>query len=355
MDKKRPKTAGVEDADTGYKMTVGEPGDPEECSHYERLDIKNTAKILDLGMDINLHGRYRLDLYSNSIYQKYTFLTEACRKNYPYMVKFLLNRGADVDQESDEGMTPLIMASLSPSRIKIIRLLLAAGADVNKVDAVGNTALSHACENGCVESARLLLDAGADTDTQDIYGQTPLYYACSRGHTETARIIINAGADPDAVCVGGNTALIIACIKRHTDTAEMLIANNADLNLGNTEGKTALHVTCADHRKSGRLVKSLIAAGADINLRDIEGWTPLHCAALFPRTGVMKILIMAGADLYAAAPDKGTPLDIIRSRSGEKYAKYSEELKELFRRVSGQRLKKEDMRKTDPTGFEFYI
>jgi ankyrin repeat protein len=71
----------------------------------------------------------------------------------PETVKFLLDRGADVNGRNVKpdsnflGFTPLIMnASQNNDCAEVTELLLSAGADINATDALGKTALDHALE-----------------------------------------------------------------------------------------------------------------------------------------------------------------------------------------------------------------
>ncbi|KAF8462145.1 hypothetical protein BDZ91DRAFT_646409, partial [Kalaharituber pfeilii] len=50
----------------------------------------------------------------------------------------------------------------SNGHIEIVKLLLAAGADVNAEGGLSNTALRGASSNGYIEIVKLLLAAGAD-------------------------------------------------------------------------------------------------------------------------------------------------------------------------------------------------
>lgn len=68
------------------------------------------------------------------------------------------------------------------------RRLLDAGADVNKADGFGRTALHWAQS---AEQTRLLLDAGANPNVHASDGRTPLHEARS---TEQARALIESGA-----------------------------------------------------------------------------------------------------------------------------------------------------------------
>ncbi len=58
---------------------------------------------------------------------------------------------------------------------EVVKLLLAAGADVNAGDVMGMTPLHHAVSEGCLDDVKLLIGAGADVNARDRNGVTPLY------------------------------------------------------------------------------------------------------------------------------------------------------------------------------------
>jgi ankyrin repeat protein len=60
-----------------------------------------------------------------------------------------------------------------------------------------------ASQDGHVEVARLLIEAGADIDKAKDNGVTPLYVASQNGHVEVARLLIEAGADIDKAADNG--------------------------------------------------------------------------------------------------------------------------------------------------------
>ena len=76
------------------------------------------------------------------------------------------------------------MAAAGRGDLAEVRRLLAEGADVNAADAMGFTALFHACYNGdedrgYPEVVRALLEAGADREARIGYGVRPLMYAAA--------------------------------------------------------------------------------------------------------------------------------------------------------------------------------
>jgi len=105
-----------------------------------------------------------------------------------------------VHTTSDQDDTPLIWAS-EMGGTECVRMLLVAGADPNKVEADGWSALHWAARNGHVGVARLLLTHGARLHHRDVRGYVPLDWALDRGHLEVANlfgewIVKNHPGDP---------------------------------------------------------------------------------------------------------------------------------------------------------------
>jgi len=117
-----------------------------------------------------------------------TPLVRAAKAGDVAAVRLLLEHHADVSLPTADGVTPLIAAAGVGSRdsdtrgryktekdaIDSVKLLLAAGADVNATDNRGQTPLHGAAFWGWTELVQLLADRGANVNAKDRRGLTPL-------------------------------------------------------------------------------------------------------------------------------------------------------------------------------------
>jgi ankyrin repeat protein len=112
-------------------------------------------------------------------------------------VELLLSRGARVNDASRNRMrvAPLHSA-LAGSDSAIADLLLAAGADVNAVQADGYTPLHEAAQNGDQAMAERLVAAGADAQARLDDGSTPADSARRAGHGPLAEWLHGLSTQP---------------------------------------------------------------------------------------------------------------------------------------------------------------
>jgi ankyrin repeat protein len=106
------------------------------------------------------------------------------------MVRLLVQKGADVNEVDDTGIS-LLSATVLGNDTKMIRTLLALGAHVNEIDEHSLTPLMHAAliDYGDTEVVQLLLEAGADPSVKSKDGLTALDLARRAGHTAIARAL----------------------------------------------------------------------------------------------------------------------------------------------------------------------
>ena len=120
-----------------------------------------------------------------------------------------------------EGRLPLHYAALANS-VGEIEERLRAGDDVNLGDRRGFTPLHFAAQQQAREAARVLLDHGAEVDSVNAYGNTPLFVAVfnSRGSGELIALLRERGADPYKTNNSGQSSVGLARLIGNHDVAQ---------------------------------------------------------------------------------------------------------------------------------------
>lgn len=97
-----------------------------------------------------------------------------------------------------EARTPLFAAIIAKNT-DAIKWLIEQGADINQQDRTGWTPLHFAVQEKQADTVALLLSCGADANLHDDYGNGPLWRAAfdSRGKYELVESLVHAGADPN--------------------------------------------------------------------------------------------------------------------------------------------------------------
>lgn len=108
------------------------------------------------------------------------------------------------------------------------------------IDKEGNTYLLEESKLGTYDQVIFLVRAGADVNKKNNKGETALLLAVPTDTDQLIEILINAGADLNAQDLNGNTALMNAIINGYNIIAEKLINSGADKNIQNNNGDTAL-------------------------------------------------------------------------------------------------------------------
>ena len=81
------------------------------------------------------------------------------------IVKLLIKKGANIEQEDSSGMTPLLWQIESK---EIVKVLIELGVNVNHFGSFGMTPLTWALQLGCRQIAELLIENGAKADSSSL-------------------------------------------------------------------------------------------------------------------------------------------------------------------------------------------
>jgi ankyrin repeat protein len=232
-----------------------------------------------------------------------TALVFAAREGDMESAKALLDGGADVNQTTTYGWTPLLTA-VNNRNYRLAQMLIERGADVNKANNGGWTPLYLATDNRNIEGGdypvqkadiehldiiRLLLDKGANpnakikdqTLTRTIFtmqwffedGATPFIRAAQSSDIDLLRLLLKHGADPQAVTANRDNAMTAAG------------------GIGWVEGVTYERSRAANLET----IKLLLDLKLDPNHQNAEGRSALMGAAMKGRTEIIELLVSRGA------------------------------------------------------------
>ena len=153
-----------------------------------RIDL--VRRLLDAKADPNMGAESSL-LRSESPFHA------AVSHDHFEVSKLLLEKGAILNKKG----SPLCWLSKT-CQLKMVKLLLDHGADLNQHDEEGYTPLSIAAYHGRADIMKLLLDAGAEPEkTEKCFGKdsgdTPLHTAAGWGNKATIQILLERGAKPN--------------------------------------------------------------------------------------------------------------------------------------------------------------
>ena len=116
----------------------------------------------------------------------------AASNNKLYIINQYIREGGYIDHKVD-GRTALYKAVIY-GNLEIVKLLIAAGANVNSTNGIFNTSpLMGASMCGNIDCIEYLIEAGANLEQEDIDGETALIRGIQ--HFDVVKILVDAGAD----------------------------------------------------------------------------------------------------------------------------------------------------------------
>ena len=133
-----------------------------------------------------------------------------------------LNNGADASAVNRMTNQSALIYAADNGNTHIANLLLENGANVNDQDNEGNTPLMIASERGHPETVKLLIESGANMNAQDNYKRTALMKASEDGRLEVVTTLLKKGADVNAKDKWNKTALMKASLNEHDDIVKLI-------------------------------------------------------------------------------------------------------------------------------------
>ncbi|XP_037747858.1 serine/threonine-protein phosphatase 6 regulatory ankyrin repeat subunit A isoform X3 [Chelonia mydas] len=272
-----------------------------------------------------------------------TVLHASCRKRDVEVAKILVEYGAGVDCQNDEGQTPLHVAAWEGDEAllkffhhckanpnvadKMDRSPLHIAAERGHTNVVelltekfhsnvlartkdGSTLMHVASEHGHPDTALAFLKKGVLLHMPDKNGAVCLHAAAKRGHAAVVKALLQRGAEVDARTKENYTALHIAAQHCKPLVVQTLLGFGARVQLkGGKAQETPLHIAACIH-EGEKVAEMLLKSGADVNVEQENGETAMHVAARHGNLRMIKALIEEGGELTSQSKAGECPLHI---------------------------------------------
>ncbi|KAL8883093.1 MAG: hypothetical protein Q9192_007464 [Flavoplaca navasiana] len=240
----------------------------------------------------------------------------AAQSNFVEVMKFLLDKGVDIDNRPEEILDTPLMAAAKMNHLETARFLTSKCANVNVIGMKGQSALIFVSSRGYTVMVPLLLSNGISRTLDS--NIVALRAAATKGRTEIMRILLEAGVDVNAIVTAvqlkdlqkrndwAQNALQAAVEHEQLSVAKLLVDWGADVNVqANGERRTALHLLAytatkkvrqafstvmhtpiASWRGHSEMVQLLIESRANVNIRGGKYETALQAACAGSAAGI---------------------------------------------------------------------
>ena len=206
------------------------------------------------------------------------------------LLNFCIENGLNVNEVDIHGLTPLMLAAITP-KLNLIRALVKAGADLAATQNKGWHALNLAIQEGSHEAAEFLFQASKDqgcctemAKNKDIYSYSLLHQLFRLEETFFNKHIVHFPPEliqelllqePDPT---GFSLLHHALLARNPAAVRFLLQHGADVNMIGWRELRPLHIAYGTELEN--MIALLKDSGADEGLQDRDGRTPSDYAAL---------------------------------------------------------------------------
>ena len=225
-----------------------------------------------------------------------------CRNHFP-VAELLQELGGRVDVRDarDETVLHKVIDGHDKGAIGTVKFLLERGADVNAKRSDLWTPLHLAIRVGKLNAARMLLDHHADVNARNDDGHVPLHLL-SRWEpredegdgSDVAKQLLECGANVNEKDKDNVTPLHLASYYKRLEIVQVLLDHGANIDIVDDQGKTPLQIAIVgdDHAKGNGvgIARLLLAQGAEAYARDKYPISTSDLACCFRKEEIRQVL-----------------------------------------------------------------
>lgn len=277
-----------------------------------------------------------------------------CQAALEAINELIENNCLDSNEEDIEDSESILLYVIETENIKLVKILVESGADVNAQDEGGEFALLRTARIGWEEGFNYLKSFTSPDLRERAIKALPRYSiylkrvqnyaleefvdAAFEGNINTIRDTISQGIDINAISSNGEAALHKAIRMNHLSIVKMLLKAGANPNLKEEEQEySPLMIALNWSNVDWAIFQALLEAGADINSRASRGETALMLAVFKLNLKAVEKLLELGADVNDRDISGNTALAIaqeMRKRNDEAKQEFITEGKEIVEAIS---------------------
>lgn len=267
--------------------------------------FEKVKQFIEAGADIEV-----ADSYGFGYQQKKgaTPLIRMAEVNDLAAVRYLLNKGANVNAQDERGRSALMLAA-GNKNLEMCELLVAKGADVNLKGGEGVSALSFAFHAQEVPVIEFLLSKGASWNTNWYVSDDLIFTLLEMPNAAYwVKLGLQHGANPNGRNEVWGSPLSRAFGLKRLDLAKILVDAGANVNEKGFKGDPTISLAGFYFMVNPQWTIFLLNHGADPDGNTGNGYL-LEAALRYPYWEMVDLLVQKGADVNLSSSADGiTPL-----------------------------------------------
>jgi len=313
----------------------------ESSTNYSNLEYKifNKVSILDLLSTLatdfdNDHNQITTLMHKTVLTQNFILLDSllnngfridyinchgdsslhlACSKGLAQMVSKLLENGANINLQNNNGLTPLMLAVKNHRQLCYERLIeYSDKIDFTLTDKQHRSLLYYVLLNDKETILKKLVELEVDLELIDDNDISPIIFCAKHNSSkcinELTKYNINVNVKDKSSLM--NTALHYACKNTNIYIVRQLLLAGADITTTNNEGDTVLTYMLKNEIKDMDIIRLLLNSGSNIHHKNKYGEDALILAVNNNFTNLVQLLINNGANVNTTNSAGITPVMI---------------------------------------------